>query len=158
MAAGTCKIFNSAYETLFQTVAGGGLRQWDDATASSIYWYLCTNTPVVTNTTVANLTLVSGTPGATPVAATSLTVTAGTAANIANTYFDSADVTWGNTVTISSARYLVAAMPQTAAAPGATDELLCFVELETGTTVSSVDGEFSIAAPTLGWFYTNQTP
>ena len=165
MAAGNVQVYDSAYTTLFQTVAGGGLRQWDDSTAGSIMWVLAdaTYTPADTHTTTSDI----GTSGdaivggdGVPIAATDLAVTQSTA----NTYFlggsgspgDATTVHYGTNTTIT-AKYLIATMPQTANSHSATtDELLFYVELETGSTVSSSAGTFSITMPTNGWFYVNQ--
>ncbi|MDN5937695.1 MAG: hypothetical protein L0H83_03450 [Salinisphaera sp.] len=68
----------------------------------------------------------------------------------ADTYIDSADVSFGANVTIS-ARYF-AVLQGDAATPAATDELVFYVDLSTGGgNVSSTNATFSVLAPTNGW-------
>lgn len=147
------------YNQLEKQLAADANRQWDDTTAGNIMFCLAdqTYTPAATHTTTNDVgaALISTGDGATRIAATSLaidnTTTAGT------TYFDSADVTWGSSVTIT-AKYLICVQPVTANTfSGTTDKLLFYVDLDTtstSSTISSVASTFTVFAPTNGWFKT----
>jgi hypothetical protein len=155
MAVGTVTKYNQLEKQIFADAN----RQWDDATAGNIMFCLVGNgyTPAATHTTTADLStnLISAGDGATRVAATGLaiddTTTAGT------TYYDSADVTWGTSVTIT-AKYLVCVQPVAANTfDASTSKLLFYVDLDTtsgSATVSSVASTFTVFAPTNGWFKT----
>lgn len=155
MPVGTVTKYNQLEKTLTDTA----LRDWNDSTTGNIMFCLAdqTYTPSATHTTTNDLgaALISTGDGATRVAATGLaidnTTTAGT------TYFDSADVTWGSSVTIT-AKYLICVQPVTANTfSGTTDKLLFYVDLDTtstSSTVSSVASAFTVFAPTNGWFKT----
>lgn len=155
MPVGTVTKYNQLEKQLFDTAN----RQWNDATTGNIMFCLVTNgyTPSATHTTTANLgaNLISSGDGAARIAATSLaidnTTTPGT------TYYDSADVTWGSSVTIT-AKYLVCVQPVTANTfDSSTSKLLFYVDLDTtssSTSVSSTATPFTVIAPTNGWFKT----
>ncbi len=151
MAVGTVTKYNG-FE---KQIAADANRQWDDATAGNIMFCLvgAGYTPSATHGTTNDLgaNVITAGDGA-PIAATSLsidnTTTAGT------TYFKSADVNFGNNVTIT-AKYLVAVMPVAAGTFSATtSNLLFYVDLDDtsgSSTVSSSASDFVIYQPTNGW-------
>jgi hypothetical protein len=150
MAIGTVTKYNG-FE---KQIAADANRQWDDATAGNIMFCLCGNgyTPAATHTTTANLTdLITSGDGA-PIAASSLAIDNTTTPG--STYFDSADVNFGSTVTIT-AKYLIAVMPVTAGTfDASTGKLLFYVDLDTASSsaeVSSVASDFVIYTPANGW-------
>lgn len=66
--------------------------------------------------------------------------------------FDSNDISWGNPVTIPAAKYLVLVVG-TAGSLAAGDKIIGIQDLNTaGGTVHSINAEFTIHAPTSGWF------
>lgn len=153
MAIGTVTKFNQ-----FEDVLGGdAARQWDDATAGNIMFYLVkgTATPVATNTTIGDIgtygtdSITAG-DGA-PIAATTLDIDATTTAGTA--FYDSDDADFGASVTIS-AKWLVAVQPVTVNTPLTSDKVLWFVDLDdtNGTAeVSSTASVFKIAPAVNGW-------
>lgn len=155
MPVGPVTKYNQLEKQLFDTAN----RQWNDAATGNIMFCLVTSgyTPSATHTTTANLgaNLISTGDGATRVAATALaidnTTTPGT------TYYDSADATWGSSVTIT-AKYMVAVQPVTANTfDSSTSKLLFYVDLDTTSTSSSVTSttsSFTVVAPSTGWFKT----
>ena len=75
----------------------------------------------------------------------------------AGAYFDSGDISFGASVTITG-KYLVL-LAGTAASLSGTDKLLGIMDLDdsnTSASVSSANGAFSITAPAGGWFSLNR--
>lgn len=155
MPVGPVTKYNQLEKQLFDTAN----RQWNDAATGNIMFCLVSSgyTPAATHTTTADLgaNLISAGDGATRVAATGLTVDNTTTPG--TTYYDSNDVTWGASVTIT-AKYLVCVQPDTANTfSSTTSRLLFYVDLDTtdATSVAYVSSdEFKVIAPVNGWFKT----
>src|SRR5574343_619400 len=155
MPVGTVTKYNQLEKQLFDTAN----RQWNDAATGNIMFCLVTNgyTPSATHTTTANLgaNLISSGDGAARIAATGLTIDNTTTPG--TTYYDSADVTWGSSVTIT-AKYLVCVQPVTANTfDSSTSKLLFYVDLDTTSSSASVSASatpFTVIAPANGWFKT----
>lgn len=155
MAIGTVTKYNQLEKQIFADAN----RQWDDSGTGNIMFCLVSNgyTPSATHTTTADLgaNLISTGDGATRVAATGLAIDNTT--TVGTTYYDSADVTWGSSVTIT-AKYLVCVQPVTANTfDASTSKLLFYVDLDNASgsaTVSSTASTFTVFAPTNGWFKT----
>lgn len=155
MPVGTVTKYNQLEKQLFDTAN----RQWNDAATGNIMFCLVTNgyTPAATDATTASLgaNLISSGDGAARIAAAGLTVDNTTTPG--TTYYDSADVTWGTSVTIT-AKYLVCVQPVMANTfDAATSRLLFYVDLDTTSSSSSVSATaapFTVVAPANGWFKT----
>ena len=66
--------------------------------------------------------------------------------------FDTGDITWGNPVTIPACKYL-ALVVGTAGSLGVGARVIGIQDLDTGGgTVESINAEFTVQAPTNGWF------
>lgn len=153
MAVGNVTKYNTL-DSLFDTAN----MQWNDATAGNIMFCLVTSsyTPVATHSTTSNLgaNIIIAGDGA-PVAATSVVLDSATTPG--RTYFDTANVAFGNPVTIT-AKYLVAVQPVTPGTFSATtSKLLFYVDLDDtspSSSASALASTFTVFAPATGWFYT----
>ena len=150
MALGSVTPYNQAFKILL----GDAGRQWDDATAGSLFFCLAdeTYTPSAAHTTTNDLStaLISAGNGA-PIAVTNAAVDDTTEAG--STFLQSDNANFGTDVTIT-AKYLICVQPVTANTfSGTTDKLLWYCDLNTATTSSTVSSnpDFAILQPVNGW-------
>jgi hypothetical protein len=154
MAIGSVILYDSAINQISDTAN----RQWNNATTGNIMFCLCSSayTPAFTHTTTTDLgaSVITAGDGA-PVAATTLLLDSASVAG--STFFDSADVDFTLSGTITP-KYLVCVQPTTANTFSATTSLLLFyVDLNTtsgSATQSMTAGTYTIYAPYRGWFKT----
>ena len=144
MSVGTFELFD---ETLEAMVTGTGL---DGATVAAVLTGASYTPDVTTHATFADITDELSGGDYAQVSVTGAAITDETD-GIA---FTTDDISFGSSVTISDAKYLVLVVGS-AGSLNASDKVIGVQDLDTTSdtdTVSSISGEFTVQTPASGWF------
>lgn len=138
------------FESVLNSDAG---RQWDNPTAGSCMFILCTDahTPLKSHVTVADLTGVITAGDGAPINVVNPALDKITTPG--STYVNSDPANFGASVTIT-AKYLMCVQPVIVGTHAATSKLLTYVDLNTtdaNSSLISVAGDYSISPAVGGW-------